>query len=123
MLLEDCPVAAYFLSFDMSFSVLVGMLCHGAWFFRDTSQQTESALPLLLAGFGYMWSGARANVGMLYGRYYFKVKIHEPLPTTPVPASGFETAEDVSTVCGARVGLSHATTAVGHLGDEVSSWG
>lgn len=62
-------------------------------------------------GFGYMWSGARANLGITQGRFYFKVKVLEPQTVNVV------SLKDLNTDSIARIGVSMLSTDPGHLGE------
>ena len=64
------------------------------------------------------WSGVRATLGILGGRYYFRVKVLQPLPV-PSALAG----PDTGPVHLARVGLSVPHVAVGSLGEERGSFG
>ena len=64
------------------------------------------------------WSGVRATLGILGGRYYFRVKVLQPLPVPPGLAG-----PDTGPVHLARVGLSAPHAAIGGLGEERGSFG
>ncbi|KAL3624943.1 hypothetical protein CASFOL_031611 [Castilleja foliolosa] len=67
-------------------------------------------------GFGYCWSGARANIGITKGKYCFGCKIvsaeHVRMEDTPL---------DLQNVC--RVGLSRGDDDVHNLGETLNSFG
>ncbi|KAK9850961.1 hypothetical protein WJX84_005651 [Apatococcus fuscideae] len=62
----------------------------------DLSSDRLTATPLSQAGFGLLWSGARATVGIQAGRYYFRVKNfngHSPWQSSMLsPANKVEAA-------------------------------
>ena len=60
----------------------------------------------------------RATLGILGGRYYFRVKVLQPLPVPPGLAG-----PDTGPVHLARVGLSAPHAAIGGLGEERGSFG
>ena len=65
-------------------------------------------------GAAFLFSGARANTGLVSGKCYFKVQVGPALPT------GVRSVEGLRTDYQCRIGVSRANTPVGHLG-EVSS--
>lgn len=72
-------------------------------------------------GFQYMWAGARATVGVVMGRYYFKCHIlREILPKNQmqVTASG-----EVDAISRCRVGVSTKACEAFFLGETRDSWG
>lgn len=69
-------------------------------------------------GFGYMWSGARANLGITGGKFFFRVRVGEPLP---VDVANQKPGIDLETSFVARLGVSSLRCDVGHLG-EVRGW-
>lgn len=64
------------------------------------------------------WSGARATLGILGGRHYFRVKVLQPLPAPAILAG-----PDTGPVHLARVGLSAPHVPVGQLGEAPGSFG
>jgi hypothetical protein len=62
-------------------------------------------------GFGYLWAGARGNVGMMEGKAFFSVRVTQALPVN------VQSKDDLSTAHIARVGLSRLQTPVGQLGE------
>lgn len=67
-------------------------------------------------GFAYCWSGARANVGIIGGKYCFGCKI-----VSDQPVDMEDTPLDQQHVC--RVGISRGDDAVGNLGETLHSFG
>ncbi|KAJ8493506.1 hypothetical protein OPV22_015227 [Ensete ventricosum] len=67
-------------------------------------------------GFAYCWSGARANVGIIGGKYCFGCKI---ISNQAVDMA--DTPPDQQHVC--RVGISRAADPVGNLGETTNSFG
>jgi hypothetical protein len=63
-------------------------------------------------GTAYLFSGVRANVGLLSGgKCYFKVHIGQPLPVEVQSREGLKTSFQ------ARIGISRLDIPVGHLGE------
>ncbi|WIA17903.1 hypothetical protein OEZ85_009400 [Tetradesmus obliquus] len=78
-------------------------------------------------GFGYLWSGVRAPHGITSGRFWFSVRVLEPLETTAAnigeSADAYnddETAANTIHCC--RIGVSRLSVDVGSLGSH-QSWG
>ncbi|WOL03444.1 hypothetical protein Cni_G12164 [Canna indica] len=67
-------------------------------------------------GFAYCWSGARANVGIIGGKYCFGCKI-----TSEQVVDMADTPLDQQHVC--RVGISRGDDPVGNLGETANSLG
>ncbi|CAM6129520.1 unnamed protein product [Calypogeia fissa] len=67
-------------------------------------------------GFGYCWSGARANLGVLSGRYCFGCKI-TGIQKVDMP----DTADDQKNLC--RLGISRGDSDVACLGESKNSFG
>lgn len=67
-------------------------------------------------GFAYCWSGARANVGIIGGKYCFGCKI-----IYDQPVNMEDTPLDQQHLC--RVGVSRGDNAVGNLGESMHSFG
>lgn len=67
-------------------------------------------------GFAYCWSGARANVGITGGKYYFSCKV-----ISAQPVAMEDTPPDQQHVC--RVGISRGDDRVGNLGETEHSFG
>ncbi|XP_004485703.1 uncharacterized protein [Cicer arietinum] len=67
-------------------------------------------------GFGYCWSGARANVGITKGRYCFSCIV---VSSQRVDID--DTAPDQQNLC--RLGVSRGDDAVGALGESTNSFG
>nr|XP_018679603.1 PREDICTED: heterogeneous nuclear ribonucleoprotein U-like protein 1 isoform X1 [Musa acuminata subsp. malaccensis] len=67
-------------------------------------------------GFAYCWSGARANVGIIGGKYCFGCKI-----ISDQAVDMADTPPDKQHVC--RVGISWAADPVGNLGETTNSFG
>ncbi|MCD7455995.1 hypothetical protein HAX54_030422 [Datura stramonium] len=67
-------------------------------------------------GFAYCWSGARANMGIIGGKYCFGCKI-----VSDQPVDMEDTPLDRQHVC--RVGISRGDDAVGNLGETLHSFG
>ncbi|CAA3001604.1 heterogeneous nuclear ribonucleo U 1 [Olea europaea subsp. europaea] len=67
-------------------------------------------------GFSYCWSGARANVGVIGGKYCFGCKI-----VSAQPVDMKDTPIDQQHVC--RLGISRGDDAVGNLGETAHSFG
>ncbi|URD73105.1 heterogeneous nuclear ribonucleoprotein U-like protein [Musa troglodytarum] len=67
-------------------------------------------------GFAYCWSGARANVGIIGGKYCFGCKI-----ISDQTVDMADTPPDQQHVC--RVGISWAADPVGNLGETTNSFG
>ncbi|GAX80589.1 hypothetical protein CEUSTIGMA_g8026.t1 [Chlamydomonas eustigma] len=68
-------------------------------------------------GFGYLWAGARGNVGMMEGKAFFSVRVTQALPVN------VQSKDDLSTAHIARLGVSRLHTPVGQLGEVEHSWG
>lgn len=64
-------------------------------------------------GFGYMHSGARANLGLSGGKHYFRVMVGQLQSVTVGNWNG----GDLTTNAVARIGLSTDDSDVGHLGE------
>lgn len=64
-------------------------------------------------GFGYMHSGARANLGLSGGKHYFRVVVGQLQSVTVGNWNG----GDLTTNAVARIGLSTEDSDVGHLGE------
>lgn len=62
-------------------------------------------------GYGYLWGGCRANVGLVEGKAHFKVRIVQPLPVNVL------STEDLQTTYTARIGVSWADVPVEKLGE------
>lgn len=67
-------------------------------------------------GFAYCWSGARANAGIIGGKYCFGCKV---ISTQPVEME--DTPHDKRNLC--RVGVSTGDEPVGNLGESCCSFG
>ncbi|PWA78639.1 hypothetical protein CTI12_AA214840 [Artemisia annua] len=67
-------------------------------------------------GFAYCWSGARANIGITGGRYYFSCKV-----VSAQPVDMDDTRFDEKHLC--RVGVSRGDDKVGNLGETEHSFG
>ncbi|XP_058749807.1 uncharacterized protein LOC131622786 isoform X1 [Vicia villosa] len=67
-------------------------------------------------GFGYCWSGARANVGITKGRYYYGCVV-----VSAQHVDTDDTAPDQRHLC--RLGVSRGDDAVGTLGETKYSFG
>ncbi|GMH42486.1 hypothetical protein BSKO_10405 [Bryopsis sp. KO-2023] len=68
-------------------------------------------------GMAYMWSGARATLGVVGGRYYFKCKIVKTLPAE------VSSTPDVDASHSCRIGVSWRSSEVFLLGETATSWG
>ena len=88
----------------------------------DLSADRLTAIPLSLAGFGLLWSGARATVGVVAGRYFFRVKIVEKLNTS-VPKDVEGPQGEAGTAHACRIGVSAATADLSQLGEAAQSYG
>ncbi|WIA38205.1 hypothetical protein OEZ86_001552 [Tetradesmus obliquus] len=93
----------------------------------DCQLQGPVASTLSDEGFGYLWSGVRATHGITSGRFWFSVRVLEPLETTAAnigeSADAYnddETAANTIHCC--RVGVSRPSVDVGSLGSH-QSWG
>lgn len=64
-----------------------------------------------------MWAGSRANYGVRYGKYYFKVSVVENLPVQ------FKDSDGLTTKHVARMGVSVIDSDVGQLGETHMSFG
>lgn len=67
-------------------------------------------------GFAYCWSGARANVGVIGGKYCFGCKI-----VAAQPVNMDDTPLDQQHLC--RLGISRGDDLVGRLGETLNSFG
>ena len=88
----------------------------------DLSPDRLTASPLSQAGFGLLWSGARATVGIKAGRYYFRVKVLEKLNTSiPRDVQGPEGEAGTTHAC--RIGVSTPPAGLFQLGEAPASYG
>lgn len=75
-------------------------------------------------GFQYMWAGARATLGALLGKYYFKCNIvREITPTNQIQTNQLQASGEVDAVSRCRVGVSTKGCEVFFLGETRDSWG
>ena len=88
----------------------------------DLSPDRLTATPLSFAGFGLLWSGARATVGLVAGKYYFRVKVLAKLNTS-LPKDVEVPEGESGTMHACRVGVSALSSGVSQLGESPLSYG
>ncbi|KAF6263098.1 hypothetical protein COO60DRAFT_537513 [Scenedesmus sp. NREL 46B-D3] len=93
----------------------------------DCQLQGSMASTLSDEGFGYLWSGVRATHGVAAGRFWFSVRVLEPLETTAAnigdAADAYNDDETTpNTIHCCRIGVSRLAVDVGSLGSQ-HSWG
>lgn len=88
----------------------------------DLSPDRLTATPLSQAGFGLLWSGARATVGIKSGKYYFRVKVLEKLNTS-IPRDVQAPEGEAGTTHACRVGVSTSASGLFELGEAPLSYG